>query len=220
MAETVSFRVNLGDLSSYGGITDGIGSSALLKMDGFYKLLVTKVTPGKSKEGNPKFILSCVVQDEDEKGQPLVTDVLAGGYDKNGKPNIHRLGNFFESIGMTIQQVMAMAANGEQDSTVIANSMNGKIVHASVEAETYQGNTRSNVKGFITTTKYTDAISANAHRKPHKAQQNFAGTPAGVTTPAPTAGGFALPTSAPATTQAGTKAADPLARLQGLNLPV
>ncbi len=217
MAEKISFSVNLAELASYSGIVDGIGSSALLKMDGFYKLLVTKVTPGKSKEGNPKFILSCVVQDEDEKGNTLVADVLAGGYDKNGKPNIHRLGNFFESIGMSVQQVIAMAQNGEQAEVTIAASMTNKVIHANVEAETYQGNTRSNVRGFITATKYTDAVSANAHRKPHKAQTSFTGTPAGVTTPA---AGFALPNAAPATTPAGNKVADPLARLQGLNLPV
>lgn len=220
MADKISFGVDFSEFANYTGIVDGIGSSALLKMDGFYKLLIQKATPGKAKEsGNPKFILTCLVQDEDEKGQTIVADVLAGGRDKNGNPNSHKLANLFESMGLTIQQIAAMSSNGTVDGDKVAASLTGKVVHGNVEAEAYNGNVSSRVRNFVTTTKYTDAVSANAHRKPHKGQTSFTGTPAGVTTPAPTAGGLNF--GAPAVTPAGAqKAADPLARLQGLNLPV
>lgn len=207
----ISFKVDFGEAAGYTPY-EGVGTSALLKMDGFYAVTIQKVTPGRSKDaGNPKFILTCVVQDEDEKGQTLIADVLAGGKDKNGNPLSRQLWDVFHSIGLTQQQVQALATNGAQDMSVVINSLQGKIGYANVEAETYNGNTSSRVRGFVSSQKYNDAKAANAHRKPRRADQSFSGAPAGVA---------ATSTPSVLNTNGAAKSADPLARLSGLNLPV
>ena len=215
MSDKVSFKVDFGEAASYTPY-DGLGASALLKQDGLYKATIQKVIPGRSKSGNPKFTLSIVVQDEDEKGQSIIGDVLAGGRDKDGNPLSRKLWDVFFSMGMTQDQVRALASNGQQDEAVVVNALTGKTVFVNIEAETWEGKTSSRIQSFTSGQKYADAIAANAHRKPRKADVAFTGAPAGISTPAPAAslnGSGSPVASAPA-------AADPLSRLRGLNLPV
>ena len=217
MAEKIDFNVDLSGLSAYTPV-EGIGTSSLLKQDGFYSATITKVTLGKSQSGNSKFILSLAVQDTDEKGATLIADVLLSGSDKNGNPNIRQFGDLLASMGMSQDAVRQFAANGTQPGATLATTITGKTVFVNVEAETYEGNTRSRVRGFINGQRYNDAVSANAHRKPRKADVSFTGTPAGVPASAP-AIGLPVPSSLNGAS-APTPAADPLARLRGLNLPV
>jgi hypothetical protein len=213
MAEKVSFNVDLSGLANYTPV-EGIGSSSLLKLDGFYSATVTKVLMGKSSSGNNKFIVGLAVQDADEKGATLIADVLVSGQDKNGNPNIRQLGDFLNSLGMSMEQVRAFAANGTQPGDGLAQTLTGKTVYANVEAETYQNETRSRVRGYVTKQRYDDAVSANAHRKPRKADTAFSGAPAG-------AAQATNVTSGPSTVNGTSSAAvDPLAKLKSLNLPV
>lgn len=220
MADKISFVVDFAELANYTPV-EGIGTSGLLKLDGFYSLTIHKVTLGRSKEaGNPKFILSTTVNDTDEKGQTIVAEVLAGGKDKNGNPLARQLGDLFHSMGLTMEQVRAMANNGQQQGEAVANMLTGKTVHALIEAETYNGNTTSRVRNFVGKTKYDDAVAANAHRKPRKADTQYATMPATgtqtTTAAAPTISGLTIPTAAP------TNGAmpDPMAKLGSLGLRV
>ena len=212
--DKVSFNIDFSGLSSYTPV-EGIGTSALLKMDGFYAASIERVTLGKSSSGNNKLILTLAVQDADEKGQTLVSDVLVSGQDKNGNPNIRQLGDLLASLGMSMEQVRAMAGNPAAPGDAFGGQLKGKTTHVNVEAETYNGNTRSRVQGYITKQRYDDAVSANAHRKPRKADTSFAGPPAGITAAAP-----AVTVNAGAAAN-GAKV-DPISRMGalGLNLPI
>lgn len=214
MAEKISFNIDLSGLSNYTPV-EGVGTSALLKMDGFYAAAIEKVTLGKSSSGNNKLILTLSVQDADERGQTLVADVLVSGTDKNGNGNIRQLGDLLSSLGMTQEQIRAFAGNGTQSGDAFGASLKGKVAHCNVEAETYDGNTRSRVRGYVTKQRYDDAVSANAHRKPRKADTAFAGAPAGVTTAPVTVNGTVMPAASN-----GAAKVDPLSRIAGLNLPI
>lgn len=210
--DKVSFVIDFSGLANYAPV-EGIGSSSLLKMDGFYAATIERVTQGKSSSGNNKLILSLSVQDADEKGQSLIADVLVSGTDKNGNPNIRQLGDLLYSLGMSPEQVKAMASTAATPGDAFGNQLKGKTTHVNVEAETYNGNTTSRVRGYISKQRYEDSVAANAHRKPRKADTAFAGPPAGITT------------SAPATTVStgavnGAAKVDPLSRIAGLNLPI
>lgn len=218
MAEKISFMVDLSGLANWTP-AEGIGTSSLLKMDGLYSAAITKVTLGKSASGNHKFVLSLSVLDADEKGASLIADVLVSGTDKNGNLNIRRFGELLASLGMSMEQVRAFATNGQQQGESVANSITGKTVYANVEAETYNGKPRSRVQGFVAAQQYTDAVAANAHRKPRKSETSFVSAPVTTATAAVT-----VPTvtvTAPQTNGSTSVAAvDPMSRLKGLNLPV
>lgn len=220
MAEKVSFNVDLSVLSNFVA-GEGIGSSALLKMDGYYALTVTKVTMAQTSSGNNKFVLSCAVQDTDEKGQSIIADVLASGNTQKGDPNAtkHPMGvaRLFHSLGMSQEQVRAYAANGTQPGDALAQLFTGKTIYLNIEAETYQGNTRSRAQSFITKAQYDDAVAANAHRKVRKAEQAFSSAPAGAQTAAPS---LSVTTPPASVNGASNAAVDPLAKLKALNLPV
>jgi hypothetical protein len=115
-------------------------------------------------------------------------------------------------MGKTTEEIKAMAANGSVSGETVAQALNGKTVFVNVEAESYQGNTSSAVKSYTTAEKYADAVSANAHRKPRRAEVAFTGAPAG--TQAATQAG------APAGTllNGAAKAADPRDSLKSLGL--
>lgn len=213
MASKVSFNIDFTEASSYEGLVDGLGSVSLLKKDGIYSAVINRVSLTESKEAkNPMFLLGLTVQDEDEKGASLIARVLVGGRDKNNKPNSKQLWDLFSSMGKTTDEVKAMAANGQVSGETVANALVGKTVFVNVEAETYQGNTSSSVKSYTTAEKYADAVSANAHRKPRKADTSFTGAPAG----AQAAGGqFAVPAGAQVN---GAAKADPRDALKGLGL--
>jgi len=215
MADKVSFNIDLSGLANYTPV-ESIGSSSLLKMDGFYSAIITKIMLGKTGTGNNKFIVGLAVQDADEKGATLIADVLVSGTDKNGDPNIRQLGHFLSSIGMSMEQVRAFAANGTQPGEGLAAQLQGKLCFPNVEAETYEGNTRSRVRGWVNKQRYDDAVAANAHRKPRKADTAFSGPAASTVTSGPT------PVATTNTTQpaANGAAQDPLAKLKGLSLPI
>lgn len=213
--EKVSFIIDFGGLANYAPV-EGVGTSSLLKMDGFYAATIEKVTPGKSSSGNNKLILTLAVQDADERGQTLVADVLVSGQDKNGNPNIRQLGDLLYSLGMTPEQVKGMAGTAGQPGDAFGNQLKGKVTHVNVEAETYNGETRSRVRGYIAKQRYEDAVSANAHRKPRKADTSFAGAPAGVAAPA-----ASVTTNGTVVTNGSAAGkVDPLSRIAGLNLPI
>lgn len=215
MAEKISFNIDLRGLKDYTPY-EGLGSSALLKMDGYYQTTISKIVLGKSSTGNPKFIVSMTVTDADEKGQTLLADVLVGGTDKNGNSNIRRLGDFLTSIGMSLDAVRNLSANGDVPGEALSQQLTAKTAHVEVQAETYNGETRSRVQNFIAPNRWSDAVAANAHRKPHKAQQSFMGTPAAVATTSTPAQTLNLGgTPAPASNGA---AIDPLSKLKGLSL--
>lgn len=213
--EKVSFNIDFSGLANYAPV-EGIGSSSLLKMDGFYAATIERVTQGKSSTGNNKLILSLSVQDSDERGQSLIADVLVSGTDKNGNPNIRQLGDLLHSLGMTPEAVKALASTSAQPGEAFGNQLKGKVTHVNVEAETYNNNTTSRVRGYISKQRYEDAVSANAHRKPRKADTAFAGAPAGVAAPAAsvTTNGTVV------TTGSAAGKVDPLSRIAGLNLPI
>lgn len=210
--DKVSFVIDFSGLANYAPV-EGIGSSSLLKMDGFYAATIERVTQGKSSSGNNKLILSLSVQDADEKGQSLIADVLVSGTDKNGNPNIRQLGDLLYSLGMSPEQVKAMASTAATPGDAFGNQLKGKTTHVNVEAETYNGNTTSRVRGYISKQRYEDSVAANAHRKPRKADTAFAGPPAGITTSAPT-------TTVSTGAVNGAAKVDPLSRIAGLNLPI
>lgn len=214
MAEKISFNIDFSGLANYTPV-EGVGTSALLKMDGFYAAAVEKVTLGKSSSGNHKLIMTLAVQDADEKGQTLVADVLVSGSDKNGNPNIRQLGDFLHSLGMNTEQVRGLSASAAQNGEAFGTQLRGKVAYCNVEAETYNGNTRSRVQGYVTKQRYDDAVSANAHRKPRKADTSFAGAPAGITASVTTGSTVVNSAAAPAAAKV-----DPLSRIAGLNLPI
>lgn len=211
--DKVSFIIDFSGLANYAPV-EGIGSSSLLKMDGFYAASIERVTQGKSSSGNNKLILSLSVQDADERGQSLIADVLVSGSDKNGNPNIRQLGDLLHSLGMAPEQVKALAGTAGQPGDVFGGQLKGKTTHVNVEAETYNNETRSRVRGYIGKQRYEDAVSANAHRKPRKADTAFAGAPAGVS-----ASAASVTTGGTVVTNGAAKV-DPISRLAGLNLPI
>lgn len=217
--DKVSFVVDFAEAAAYTPV-EGIGTSGLLKLDGFYSLTINRVTLGKSKEAqNPKFILSTTVNDADEKGQTIIAEVLAGGKDKNGNPLSRQLWDLFHSMGYSQDQVRALAGNGAQPGDAVAAMLTGKVVHALIEAETYNGNTTSRVRNFVAKTRYEDAVAANAHRKPRKADTQYATIPT-TATAAPVTGPSTLtmPTIGGTTTNGALP--DPMAKLNGLGLRV
>ena len=176
----VNFNIDFSEASGYEGLVDGVGSASLLKKDGLYAATITRVTLTESKEAkNPMFLVAFTVNDEDEKGASLLTNVLVGGKDKNGKPNSKQLWDLLSSTGKTLEDIKALAANGQQPGSSVAAALVGKTAYVNVEAEAYNGNTSSRIKGYSTQARYEDAVSANAHRKPRKAEVAFTGAPAG-----------------------------------------
>lgn len=216
MADSIS--INLADLANYTP-TEGLGSNALLKQDGFYTALVTKIVSKKSKTGNPMFTIQQIVQDEDEKGQNLISNVLCGGKDSNGEPLARQLGDFLLSAGFSVEQIRAMSANGTVDSAQLTQHLMNKRVFISCEAEAYEGKLSTKVANYIAKTRYDEAVAANAHRRPHKAVQSFASAPAGAVTGAPNLN-IGGPAAASPATNGAAPASNPLAALQGLQLKI
>lgn len=220
MAEKINFNIDLAGLKDFVPY-EGLGTSSLLKQDGYYQTTINKIVLGKSSTGNPKYIVSMTVTDADEKGQTLLADVLVGGLDKNGNSNIRRLGDFLLSVGMGVEAIRALAGNGQVPGEALAQQLLGKLAHVEVEAETYNGNTTSRVRNFIPPSRYSDAVAANAHRKPRRGDQPIVTGVPGAQAPVATAStapatmnlGLGTPAAAPA-----VPALDPAARLKGLGL--
>lgn len=204
------------DLSGLANFTpyEGLGSNALLKQDGFYKALVTKIIPAKSSNGNPMWKVAQTIQDEDEKGQSLISNVLIGGTDIKGESMIRQLGAFLMSVGQPVEAIRTFAKNGSVNVKELAALFVGKVVHIECESESYEGKLSHKVKNYIPPQQYTDAVAANAHRKPRRADMTFAGTPAGAVTASAPVGGL---TFGGANGAAGA-AVDPIGKLKGLNL--
>lgn len=217
MADKIAFNVDLGELANFTP-TEGLGGNALLKQDGFYKGHITKIVLKKSSTGNPMWLVQQIVDDEDEKGQSLLQNVLLGGKDKNGEPLSRQLGAFMTGVGLTQDQIRAFAQKGSVDGEQLAQLFIGKPVHFSAEAETYEGKMSTKINNYVSEQQYKDAVAANAHRKPRRADASFSGTPAGVVSgPTNVGGAGALGNIAPAN---GAGKADPMKALAGLNLPI
>jgi hypothetical protein len=219
MADKVDFNIDLADLAGFTP-SEGLGSNALLKMDGIYTGTIAKVIKQKSKSGNPMFLVQFIVQDVDEKGQSILHNVLVGGKDKNGEGNIKQLGQLMISCGYSVEQVQALAKNGTVPSDAIINALTGKTATFECEAEAYEGRLSSKISNFVTKSKLDEAVAVNAHRKPRRADMAFAGAPAGA---APVIGGPAAGggLAAIATNGAAPAAvADPLKALAGLQLKI
>ena len=165
----------LKDYSPY----DGLGSSDLLKQDGFYGVTISKITVGKSKSGNEMLTIAASVVDEDERGKNVITNVLVGGTNAKGEPNGRQFGDLLVSVGVSIDKLRAIAAQGAQDVETIAKSLVGRTAYAEVEAEEYNGRSSSKIRNFILKDRYDTSVTSNTHRKPHRAATSFAGTPAG-----------------------------------------
>ena len=210
MADKITFNIDLGELANYTP-TEGLGGNSLMKQDGMYSAVITKILLKKSQAGHPMFLVQQIVQDADEKGASLLQNVLCGGKDKNGDPLSRQLGQFLTGMGLTQDQIRAFAANGVADGEAVASKFVGKTVYFTAEAETYEGKMSSKVGNYITPQAYNDAVAANAHRKPRRADVTFSGPPAGVTTGPTNVGGPAAN---------GVKPIDAGAALKALNLPI
>lgn len=213
MAEKISFNIDLGELSNYTP-TEGLGGNSLMKQDGFYSGQITKILLKKSQAGHPMFLVQQIVQDADEKGASLLQNVLCGGKDKNGDPLSRQLGQFLTGMGLSQDQIREFAKNGIVDGEQVAAKFVGKIVYFSAEAESYEGKMSSKISNYVSKQQYDDAVAANAHRKPRRADVTFSGTPAGVTTGPTNVGGPA------AGAQNGAAKPDALTALKALNLPI
>jgi len=209
-----NYNVDLSGLINYVPF-EGLGSNGLLKFDGLYTGLVTKIIPGKSGTGNPKWTIAQVVQDEDEKGQNLVSTVLIGGVDSKGEPLIRQLGAFMTSIGMTLDQIKKFASDNASkppDVKTLASLFVGKTVHIQCEAEPYEGKMSTKVQNYVSPQAYVDAKAANAHRKPRRADATFSGPSTTTTSMSLNVGGPAMSNGAPKT--------DAAAKLASLGLPI
>jgi len=164
------FLVDLTGLADFSPM-ELLGTSALLKLDGYYSAQITKLTPGQSSTGNNKVLISFTVTSPDEKGALLLKDVPMSGTDKNGNPNIRQFGQLLVSVGLSTEQVQGLAKSGQTTVDAFSKMLIGKAAYLNVEAETYQGNTRSNVRGFITKQQHDDAVAAGTHRRPRRAEQ-------------------------------------------------
>lgn len=219
MADKVDFTIDLSELAGFTP-TEGLGGNALLKMDGIYSGLITKVIKKKAQSGNPMFLVQQIVQDADEKGQSILHNVLVGGKDKNGEGNIKQLGQLLISCGFTIEQVQALSKSGAVAADGIIQHLLNKTCFFEVEAEPYEGKLSTKITNYVTKVRFDEAIAANAHRKPRRADMAFAAAPAGAQQALPSIGGPAA--SAPALNgaamAAASKPADPLAALAGLGL--
>lgn len=211
MADKISFNIDLGELANYTP-TEGLGGNSLMKMDGFYSAQITKILLKKSQAGHPMFLVQQIVQDADEKGASLLQNVLCGGKDKNGDPLSRQLGQFLTGMGLSQEQIREFAKNGIVDGEQVAAKFVGKTVYFSSEAETYEGKMSSKISNYVSKQQYDDAVAANAHRKPRRADVTFSGTPAGVTTGPTNVGGPAA--------QNGAGKPDALTALKALNLPI
>lgn len=214
------FLIDLSGLSDFTP-QEFLGSSALLKMDGLYAVTIAKMTPGKSSTGNAKVLVSLTVLDADEKGATLLKDVPLSGKDKNDNPNIRQFGQLLLSAGLTTEQIQGLASKGQQAIEGFTSLLVGKTCFINAEAETYNGNTRSNVRGFVVRQSYDDAVAANAHRKPRRETQSLVTGPMPIAPGAATGHGAALP-QMPAIGVAQVPAANgggnPLSALSALGL--
>lgn len=212
---------------------EGLGSSDLFDKDGSYKFSITKLNPSLSKDGAKDMLVGVFTSmDEDSKGKQIIHNVLCSGVDSNGKPLVRQLGELLISVGYTVEQVRSLAAGGKVKPDQLVPALTGKTCFGAIEAENYEGALTSRIKSFIPQQRYTDAVSANAHRKAHKAQASVSGgvgnTAAlpnigGPTTGlAPVGGGMPAPMAVPALGIPGNSAVaapNPTARLAGLGLP-
>lgn len=218
------FLVDLTGLADFSPM-ELLGTSALLKLDGYYSAQISKLTPGQSSTGNNKVLISFTVTSPDEKGALLLKDVPLSGSDKNGNPNIRQFGQLLVSVGLSTEQVQGLAKTGQTTVDAFAKMLVGKTAYLNVEAETYQGNTRSNVRGFITKQQHDEAAAAGTHRRPRRAEQMSLVSAAPATASADPLASMAAAMSAASPAAPGNgaavahvPAANPLAALASLQL--
>ena len=210
-----NYKVDLSGLADWTPY-EGLGGQDLLAKDGLYAVKVTKVVAGKTKDGSKQQLtVASVVIDEDEKGKQMITNVMCSGVDRNGKPMIRQLGDFLSSIGATTEQIRGLSSKGAVAVEAIIGRALNKTAFAQVEAETYEGVMSSKVRNWTNKQRYDEAVAANTHRKPRKADVSFS-SPSGVS-----AGSGPLNLGGPAATKpnpAGATAQNPAQALAGLGL--
>lgn len=215
-----NYKVDLSGLADWAPY-EGLGGQDLLAKDGLYATKVTKIVAGKTKDGSKQQLTVAVtVLDEDEKGKQMISNVICSGVDKNGKPMIRQLGDFLHSIGATTEQIRGLSAKGAVDVDALIQMAMGKTAHVYAEAETYEGTMTSKVRNWVTKQRYDEAVAANTHRKPRRADTSFAG-PSGVSAgngPLNIGGPGAASAAKPAGATAQPNAAQALAGLGLLGL--
>ena len=208
--------VDLSGLSDYTPY-EGMGSNDLFTHDGMFKVKILKITSGISKgSSNPKFTVQQVVLDEDNKGKNLVSTVLLGGVDAKGNKLVRQLGDLLASVGTSMEKIRAL--NGTIDADQLANQLTGKEAHVQVEAEQYEGKFSSKLQNYVTPKAYTDAVAAGAHRKPHRANQPFAGAPGGAQAGSQTIANLGGAAAGAKPNGAAAPGTDALNQLAGMNL--
>jgi len=221
MSKPETFNIDFTEAKDYTTF-EGIGGGALLKQNGMYAGVVTKLLPRKTAKGDGMMYVVVTLSDADEKGQQIGGNVMCTGKDRNGDPMSRQLWALIESMGFTQAQVQGLAANGVQSVEAAMQLLINKPCHMQVESEVYDSKETSKVKNWITVAHYNEAIAAGAHRQPRAAQQSFTGTaPVASLAPKGTngAGGppsllniGGAPSMAPST--------DPLARIQSGGLKI
>lgn len=165
---------------------EGDGDAALLSHDGIYKVRVEKVTPKNSKKNLGMLRIVGTVADEGDPdfGGRVYSYVMLEGADKNGDPNIRKLGDLLSGFGAATDQVQGY---GKKKLTVamIIKAITGKVGLARLEADVYEDeesgkiSISSKVQGWVGTETYEQARAAGRTRQPYKNRTKIAAAQGG-----------------------------------------
>lgn len=163
----------------------GIGAGELLSHDGSFSFTIKDATLKKVGDDNKDAILLVLIcQDEDNKGRQINHNCIVGGVDKKGVPMARNLGELFNALGKTKEEVRAYGAQGTLDLEKIVPALISKNVCGRVSAQEFNNKGKvqrnSQVDSLIPRQAYDDAVKTGAHRKPH----SFAAAGATATGPA------------------------------------
>lgn len=181
----------------------GIGAGELLTHDGAFSFTIKAASLKQTGDDNKETILLVLIcQDEDNRGRQINHNCVVGGTDKKGISMVRNLGELFNALGKTKEEVRAYGAQGSIDLEKVVPGMVNKIVHARVSAEEFNNKGKvqrnSKVDSLITRQAYEDAVKTGAHRKPYSfgaagATATGAATAAFTPAPAPAANNGVLP---------------------------
>jgi hypothetical protein len=148
----------------------------LLTHEGLYLCKVTKVTPGRSKEGNAKITLTASVQDENKvtfdgreysnHGKLLLSHLPYEGVTTRGKnpgqPNVLRLFRLIHKAGLA-EDAKKLDGKKAAIESLIAK-LEGVQLVAATRASEWEGEWRSDWSDFFSAADH-NAISLQASRK-------------------------------------------------------
>ena len=168
---------------------EGDGDAALLSRDGDYKVRVEKITPKNSKKGLGMLRVVGSIADEGDPdfGARVYGYTLIEGLDKNGEPNVRKLGDMLASLGASNEQVQGYAKKKLTTGAII-KAVTGKVCLARVVADAYEDpetgkvSVSSSVQGWISTEEYERARAAGRTRLPYKNKAKIAAALGGGTT--------------------------------------